>query len=83
MTEQRTSNEHVPSAEVSNLNLSNVKDKLAEAINLCNGDFDCLVKLNQVLSEATDLCVGAMAQVSPGDSGQQWAEGEEKANTGN
>jgi hypothetical protein len=45
------------------IDLSNLKSKVAEAIELCQGDAECLVKLNQVLSEATELCTGAISQI--------------------
>ncbi len=46
------------------IDLSNLKSKVAEAIELCNGNNECLVKLEQVLSEATELCTGAIAQIN-------------------
>jgi hypothetical protein len=46
------------------IDLSNLKSKVAEAIELCGGDIDCLAKLDQVLSEATELCTGAISQIN-------------------
>ena len=48
---------------VCSIDLSKLKTKVAEAIELCGGDVDCLVKLNQVLGEATDLCAEAISQI--------------------
>ena len=59
------SQERLDQTDLSNLDLSNLKDKLAEAVELCKGDPDCLLRVNQVLSEATDLCLKAISQVEP------------------
>lgn len=50
------------------IDLSNLKSKVAEAIELCRGDADCLVRLNQVLSEATGLCTEAISQIDSNTS---------------
>ena len=46
------------------IDLSNLKSKVAEAIELCRGDADCLIRLNQALSEATGLCTEAISQLN-------------------
>jgi hypothetical protein len=68
-------------AQIKGLDLSRLKSELTEAVEKCKGDFDALSQLNQILSEAIDSCTAAMSQVSPGKSGQDWVEGEERANT--
>lgn len=67
--------------ETKGLDLSTLKSELTDAVEQCKGDFDALAQLNQVLTEAIDSCTAAMSQVSPGKSGQDWVEAEERANT--